>query len=498
MESLKKYFSEGKRVLTFLFEENPGFTCLIDNKGNILQANSHFLENICLSAKEIQQKNIRDFLPKNISGKIKHIMERMKKGEEIKDLKIKVDKPNGKVRVYEINGICLDRQEKLPLFLIITQDVTFRKKFKTSFRKFKTLFLKSPVGIELFDSNGENIIANEACLDLFGVTDRSSIKHISLFSSPFIPKEVKERIKKGETVRFEVPYSFDKVKDMDRYTTKKEEVIYLDVLIAPIMVGKEREIINYLVYIQDITERKQMERRIKVSLERSNFYKDLLTHDIGNILNNIKSSMQLMDIWRDSSIESKKKEEVLNIIKKQVERGSSLIENMRNISKLEGKKQVPSSIDVIPLLKKSIKLVQSRFPEKTIKINTTFPEESINVKGGKFLKEAFDNVLQNAIVHNKNNNNKQIWCEVSNILKDENKYVKIEFKDNGSGIPNDRKEFIFDRDYKQDRSTGGMGIGLSLVKKIVEGYGGKISVENRVKDDYEKGSNFIILLQEAR
>lgn len=497
MDSLHKYFSEGKRILSFLFERNPGFTCLIDEKGNILQANTRFLERIDLSAKEIQQKNISDFLSENNLKKIKETLEKMKKGEEIKNLKIKVEKANGKVRAYEINGICLARQEKRPVFLIIAQDVTFRKKFKTSFRKFKTLFLKSPVGIELFDSDGENIIANEVCLDLFGVKDRSSIKHIGLFSSPFIPKKVKEKVKDGKTVRFEVPYSFEKVKDMDRYTTEKEDLMYLDVLVAPIMVGEEREIINYLVYIQDITDRKRMERRIKVSLDRSNFYKDLLTHDIGNILNNIKSSMQLMDMWRDSSIESEKKEDVLNIIRQQVERGSSLIENMRNISKLEGKKQVSSSIDVIPLLKKSIELVQSRFPEKTIKINTTFPEESINVKGGKFLKDAFDNVLQNAIVHNKNNN-KQIWCEVSNILKDGKKYVKIEFKDNGSGIPDDRKKFIFDRDYKQDRSTGGMGIGLSLLKKIIEGYGGKVSVENRVADDYEKGSNFIILLQDAR
>ena len=65
----------------------------------------------------------------------------------------------------------------------------------------------------------------------------------------------------------------------------------------------------------------------------------------------------------------------------------------------------------------------------------------------------------------------------------------------GTGIIEERKPTIFKRSKNRDTSKGGMGIGLSLVKMIVKGYGGKVWVENRVHDDYKKGSNFIIALQ---
>lgn len=60
-----------------------------------------------------------------------------------------------------------------------------------------------------------------------------------------------------------------------------------------------------------------------------------------------------------------------------------------------------------------------------------------------------------------------------------------------------RKEEIFLRAYNKDKSISGLGLGLSLVKKIIETYNGQIWVENRIKGDHSKGSNFIILIPEA-
>lgn len=73
----------------------------------------------------------------------------------------------------------------------------------------------------------------------------------------------------------------------------------------------------------------------------------------------------------------------------------------------------------------------------------------------------------------------------------------MEFKDNGEGVKNTRKEKIFQRIPGKGKIDYRMGLGLSLVKTIIENYTGEIWVEDRIKGDHTKGSNFILLIPEV-
>ena len=134
--------------------------------------------------------------------------------------------------------------------------------------------------------------------------------------------------------------------------------------------------------------------------------------------------------------------------------------------------------------------------ERQVEIKFNPPLEFTNVKAGDLLLDVFENILINAIMHNKSDII-QLEVKISEVQEDNEKYCKIEFLDNGIGILDDVKEVIFNRAYKKEKATSGMGIGLSLVKKIITSYGGKIWIENRVKGDYTKGSNFIVLLKKT-
>ena len=70
----------------------------------------------------------------------------------------------------------------------------------------------------------------------------------------------------------------------------------------------------------------------------------------------------------------------------------------------------------------------------------------------------------------------------------------MEFLDNGLGIHGKMKEIIF---LRADNTLRGMGLGLSLVKKIIGKFDGKIWVEDKVDGDYTKGSNFIVVVKAA-
>ena len=86
---------------------------------------------------------------------------------------------------------------------------------------------------------------------------------------------------------------------------------------------------------------------------------------------------------------------------------------------------------------------------------------------------------------------------ISKEKKEDIDYFKLEFLDNGLGIPDKMKEQIFLKGYREDESISGMGLGLYLVKRIVESFKGQIWVEDRIKGAHIKGSNFIILIPEA-
>ena len=59
------------------------------------------------------------------------------------------------------------------------------------------------------------------------------------------------------------------------------------------------------------------------------------------------------------------------------------------------------------------------------------------------------------------------------------------------------KEKVFQRDFREVNDVHRMGLGLSLVKKIIEIYNGQIWIENKVQGDHSKGSNFIVLIPEV-
>ena len=87
---------------------------------------------------------------------------------------------------------------------------------------------------------------------MFGVSDIAEIKGFKLFEDPNVTDEVKEALRRCETVRYEVSFDFELVKKHGLYNTTKSGVVILDVLITPLSSHR-----GYLVQTQDTTDRRQ-------------------------------------------------------------------------------------------------------------------------------------------------------------------------------------------------------------------------------------------------
>jgi PAS domain S-box-containing protein len=250
----------------------------------------------------------------------------------------------------------------------------------------------------------------------------------------------------------------------------------------------------------DITERKIAENALKISeqqyreaFDRANFYKDLFAHDINNILQIINSSAELISLNLRNNEESKEIGSIANIVKRQVQRGSKLVNNVQTLSELEETEIPTDLVDVYQQLENSIESVRKSYTERGLNIKIDQLCGEIIVKANFYLEKVFENVLINAVKYNENPS-VEIKIVLSSNVHDGKNYYKLEFIDNGIGVADDRKKLIFEPGKRELKGTKGMGLGLSLVKKIIDNFYGKIWVEDRIKGDYSQGSRFVILL----
>ncbi len=177
-------------------------------------------------------------------------------------------------------------------------------------------------------------------------------------------------------------------------------------------------------------------------------------------------------------------------------KGSNLISNVRKLSGLEEAPMQIQAVEIYEILMKSINFIKNSFQNRKINIQVDSFRKRILVKANELIIDVFENILFNGVRHNKNSN-VEILIKISKEQRNEINLIKIEFNDNGLGISNDRKKSIFQEGSKRFKHGKGMGLGLSLVKKIIDKYNGQVWVEDRVKGDSSKGSNFIIIIPES-
>jgi len=382
----------------------------------------------------------------------------------------------------------------------ITKLKQTEKNLIDSEEKYRNLFESSPYSIGIFDLDGTLIDCNKATAKLLSTHNLENDiieKNFREFwghhekNKPLIPlfEGILNKLKKdGETLEFEFPIY-----------RSAGGVLWAHAIASLLKIGNE-ERIRFIV--QDITERKLAEQELETSeikyreaYNRINFYKDIFSHDINNIFQNIQTSVELIDLNEEQSIGIKKDDELLDIIRKQIKRGTNLVSNIRRLSEIENKDLTLQKEEIIKVLKDVIDALIKVFKNREINIQIYNEPKEVYVKVNELLPDIFENLLINAVRHNQNSII-EILIKFSRVVKDGVNFIKLEFIDNGIGIFPEMKEKIFQRDLVERKDKIGLGLGLTLVKKIVGNYNGQIWVEDKVAGDHSKGSNFIIILPE--
>lgn len=238
------------------------------------------------------------------------------------------------------------------------------------------------------------------------------------------------------------------------------------------------------------------EKKYRLAYNTAEFYKDLFIHDINNILQNLEFSLEILSQQFEEDKNGKKIKEIIEIAKNQVNRGADLSLNVKKLSDMESGIIQNKEIELIKIIKEIINNIELKFPEKNLTINLELLQDTNIVIANDLIVDIFRIILNNAIRYN-NSLNTEILIKVSKELINSVYYVKIEFIDNGIGIPDSLKKNILQYAYKDLKSFKRVGLGLLLVNEVIRSFKGKIWIEDKVKGDYSQGSNVIIFIPQA-
>jgi signal transduction histidine kinase len=218
--------------------------------------------------------------------------------------------------------------------------------------------------------------------------------------------------------------------------------------------------------------------------------KQLITNVAHELATPLTSISGYLEALTDNVIEGEtKRKDTLLLMQEEAQRLQTMLEEVRTLAAVE---EPHYHIDPTPekieeLTEKIIKQLQPLFHRKKVALileaETPIPEFTLDKNR---YKQILVNLLNNALKYSSS------LQPVVVKLQNDKTGLRVEVKDQGDGIPEADLPYIFERFYRVDasrqRSTGGLGIGLAIVKELVEAHGGTVTVESKVGE----GSSFTL------
>ncbi|MEG4571480.1 response regulator [Microcoleus sp. N3A4] len=377
-----------------------------------------------------------------------------------------------------------------------TELAAVNNELSKSEERFRTLCACSPLGIYLADVEGRCTYMNPRCQAISGLILEESLASVWQRS---VHPEDRDRvvadllawIKEGQEYSNEFRLAYN------------ESVRWVNVQSSP-MFSDLGKLIGHVGTVRDVTDRKQAEEErgrliheqvARQEAERANQMKDeflaILSHELRTPLNAILGWSRLL---RAKTFDRETIDKALETIERNAKSQAQLIEDILEVSRiLRGKLNLnmhPIQLEYV--IEMAIDSLRPLAETKSIVIEWEGSQNIAKVLGDSDrLQQIVGNLLSNAIKFTPEEGKVEVRLES---VGDE---IQIQIIDSGIGIAPDFLPYVFDRFRQADSSTtrsyGGLGLGLAIVRHLVEQHGGKVDAENNPGE----GAKFTVSLPVA-
>ncbi|MFA4836114.1 MAG: PAS domain S-box protein [Dehalococcoidia bacterium] len=461
--------------------------CILDKEGKIIhhnEATEHFLGK---PSREIIGRQCWEIMH-SISRPIKGCpVARMRESKHRETLVMK----QGNRWIEAIADPISDESGSLAGAVHIMKDITENKlaegALRASEKNFRTSLDNSPLGIRIVSEDGETIYTNRALLDIYGYNSAEELQATPV-RERYTPEsyaehqERKEKRKRGEFGPLNYGVSIVRKNGLIRY----------------LLVSRRKVIWNnkneFQMVYQDITDSKRAEEQARETemLRRVDKLRGELlsnvSHELRTPLAIIKGYSTLI-LNYEERLNADEKRHYLSSIDKATDRLEELIDHLLDMSRMEAGtfRLEKSLVNFSELLQETVAEMRVRSPRHRITLKMPKRLPLVNIDPRR-VRQILNNLVDNAVKYSREETTVAVQA------RRKGSELLISVSDQGLGIPAEHLDKVFERMHRVEQGRGqfipGMGLGLSIAKRLAEVHGGKIWVESEVG----KGSTFFFTL----
>ena len=413
---------------------------------------------------------------------IESAFERLRTEGESYDLELRIVTATGETRwVRAIGDPQFGEDGAVTGALGLFQDITERREYEAALEstreELRQIIDLVPDLVFVKNREGEYLLANEATAAAYGKTPEEVEGRTEAEIIPDVEDSEAFRQDDLEVIESGEP----KTVGEETLTTAAGETRILQTTKIPYEVSETGDD-AVLGYARDVTELKRYERTLEEQRDTLMLLNQVVRHDIRNQLMVVESYTELLA----ESLTDEQSRTYARTVIEAARQAADITETAKDVTDVllqVGVEQTP-----IPLrteLDRQVEQVRADQDRATVAVEGVIPD--VTVMADDLLEAVFRNLLTNAVVHN----DKGV-AEVTVSAEATDDAVRVSVADNGPGIDDDHKEQIF-QEGEKGLETGGTGIGLYLVKTLVDKYDGDVWVE----DNDPTGSVFVVELRRA-
>jgi two-component system CheB/CheR fusion protein len=249
------------------------------------------------------------------------------------------------------------------------------------------------------------------------------------------------------------------------------------------------DVVGIIGIFRNVTEQKLAERAIEDAVRRRDQFLAMLSHELRNPLGAIVAATALLQAGR---ADAEKRNKLQKILERQSQHMARLLDDLLEVSRVTQDKieLVKSTVDLSAVTREAVDAARTRMEERGLVFSVQLQQDTLYVDGDAArLQQIETNLLHNAAKYTPRGGHVELE------LRREGKNAVICVRDDGMGIPSDMLQNVFELFVQNkrtlDRSDGGLGVGLTLVRGLVNKHGGTVSASSEGEG---KGSAFVVRL----